>query len=190
MPVFRSTTQAQLLARVLGDPHRDFSVADLARHVGTDISTVSRETTRLVKAGILLEERAGRTRLLRANERSRVFDELRSLALKTFGPAQLAAETFLPLDGVAAVVVFGSWAARHAGIPGNDPHDLDVLIIGQPSRIAVNRSADELTSRLDLPVGITIISQPEWDGDALGIVREIKAGPHLFFPTIAEGATS
>lgn len=95
------------------------------------------------------------------------FDELRSLALKTFGPAQLAAQTFLPLGGVQGVVVFGSWAARHAGIPGHDPHDLDVLLIGEPSQIAANRAADELGRRLDLPVGLTVVSESEWEHDAV-----------------------
>ena len=181
MPVFRSSTQAKMLARVLGDPDRTFSLSDLAAQVDADMSTVSREASRLVDAGVLLEERVGRTRVLRANTASRVFDELRSLALKTFGPAHLAARAFLSLRGVEAVVVFGSWAARHAGEPGHNPRDLDVLLVGEPSRIAANRAAEQLGDQLDLPVGLTFVSGNEWREDTVGVVRDIKAGHHLLF---------
>ena len=83
--------------------------------------------------------------------------------------------------------MFGSWAARHAGIPGHDPHDLDVLLIGAPSQIAANRAADELGRRLDLPVGLTVVSESEWEHDAVGVVAEIKAGPHLMFTAHTAG---
>lgn len=181
MPVFRSPTQAQILARVLGDPGRTFAVAELAALVNADLSTVSRETTRLVDAGVLAEERVGRTRVLKANTDSRVFDELRSLALKTFGPAHLAAAAFLPVSGVEAVVVFGSWAARHAGEPGHDPRDLDVLLVGETSRIAANRAAERLGEQLDLPVGLTFVTPQEWRDRTVGVVREIQAGHYLLF---------
>lgn len=179
MPVFRSRLQALVLALVLADPERTFTVAALARVLDADLATVSRETTRLARAGVLLEERHGRTRMLSANTQSPVFHELAGLAIKSFGPAHLAQEAFGALPRVSLVVVFGSWAARFAGAEGPAPRDLDVLLVGAPSRIAVHRAADELAERIGLPVHVEMVSAEEWEGDGVHLVREIKAGPYL-----------
>lgn len=181
MPVFRSTLQALLLALVLSAPEKTFTVAGLAKALDADLATVSRETTRLVSAGILREERHGRTRILSAETASPVYAELTSLAIKSFGPAHLARDTFADIPGISTVVVFGSWAARFAGREGSAPRDLDVLLIGAPSRIASNRAADQLSERIGLPVQVEVVSVDEWEHDTLQLVREIKARPHLSF---------
>jgi len=186
MPVFRSTLQALLLALVLSAPEQRFTVAGLATALGADLATVSRETTRLVAAGVLREERQGRTRILSANTESPVYEELTSLAVKTFGPAQLARDTFANLPGVSAVVVFGSWAARFAGRKGPAPRDLDVLLVGAPSSIAANRAADQLSERIGLPVQVVVVLPVEWENASVHLVREIKAGPHLEFAVQAQ----
>lgn len=186
MPVFRSTLQALLLALVLSAPERTFTVAGLAKALDADLATVSRETTRLVNAGVLREERHGRTRILSADTESPVYEELTSLAIKSFGPAHLAHDTFAGISGVSGVVVFGSWAARFAGHPGPAPRDLDVLLVGAPSRIASNRAADQLSARIGLPVQVEVVSADEWGNDTVQLVREIKARPHLNFAVQAQ----
>ena len=70
LPIFRSRLQGDVLARTLGEPEGVFTVVELARAGGVDASTVTRELTRLVGAGLLNEERVGRTRVVRANPAS------------------------------------------------------------------------------------------------------------------------
>ncbi len=181
LPIFRSRLQGDLLARVLGEPGRRFTVTDLARVVDADVSTVTRELTRLVGAGLLVEEKVGRTRVVQANNASPFFSDLASLVVKAFGPARLAAGELLPLRGVARVVVYGSWAARAAGEAGPAPRDLDVLVVGSPSRIAVHRVADELSERLGIPVQVAFATPEEWDAAKVGVLAEIQARPHQEF---------
>ena len=146
-----------------------------------DVSTVTRELTRLVTAGLLAEERVGRTRVVQANTDSPFFSDLASLVVKAFGPARLAAGELLPLRGVTRVVVYGSWAARAAGEAGPAPRDLDVLVVGAPSRVAVHRVADELTERLGVPVQMAFATAEEWDDASVGVLAEIRARPHQEF---------
>lgn len=188
MPVFRSPLQALLLARVLPDPSRSYTLSELARVVQSDVATVSREATRLVEAGVLREQRVGRTRLVSGNESSPVYEELTGLAVKTFGPAHLASDAFAGLAGVVRVVVFGSWAARFAGVPGRAPADLDVLLVGDVSRVQAHRAADQLQERLGLAVGLSFVSEREWDEATVHLVREIQAGPHLSFEVDPAGS--
>ena len=181
LPIFRSRLQGDLLARVLGEPGRRFTVTDLARVVDADVSTVTRELTRLVGAGLLVEEKVGRTRVVQANTASPFFSDLAALVVKAFGPARLAAGELLPLRGVARVVVYGSWAARAAGEAGPAPRDLDVLVVGSPSRIAVHRVADALSERLGIPVQVAFATPEEWDAAKVGVLAEIQARPHQEF---------
>lgn len=181
MPVFRSRLQALLLARVLADPEHEFAVAELARVLEADLATVSRETTRLAQAGVLLERRAGRTRLLRANQDSPVYEELLSLALKTYGLGHLAFEQLRDLSGASLIVVFGSWAARYRGEPGRHPNDVDVLIVGSVSKIKATVRADELAERVGIPINLSYVTAQEWEQGSVNLVREIKRTPHLVF---------
>jgi predicted nucleotidyltransferase len=171
------------LAYLLGEPDRGFTVAELARMTSADASTVSREMSRLVDAGLVSDERVGRTRVLRADRTSMFFPELSVLVVKAFGPARAAWATFGELPGVARVVVFGSWAARASGEPGRAPRDLDVLIVGRPSRVAVHRAADDLSERLGLPVQVMFATGAEWDDNSVGVLQEIRRRPYQEFPT-------
>jgi predicted nucleotidyltransferase len=181
LPIFRSALQGEVLAHLLGRPERGFTVAELARLCAADASTVSRELSRLVGAGLLAESRVGRTRVVQANQASPYFPELSVLVTKAFGPARAAATALSRLPGVTRVVVFGSWAARAAGQPGPPPRDLDVLLVGRPSRVKAHRAADELSERLGLPVQLTFASTEEWHEGGVGVIREIRRTPHQEF---------
>jgi DNA-binding transcriptional ArsR family regulator len=185
MPVFRSPLQALLLARVLADLEQEFTVADLARVLEADLATVSRETTRLAQAGVLLERRVGRTRLLRANHESPVYEELLSLALKTYGLGHLVFERLRDLPGASLIVVFGSWAARYRGEPGRRPNDLDVLVVGSVSKVKATVRADELAERVGVPVNLSYVTAQEWEQGSVNLVREIKRTPHVVFEVSA-----
>lgn len=182
LPIFRSALQGELLAHVLGRPDRSFTVVELARLCNADASTVSREVSRLVTAGLIEQSRAGRTRVLRANQASPYFPELSVLVIKAFGPARSAAAALTSLPGVSRIVVFGSWAARAAGETGPPPRDLDVLVVGKPSRVRAHRVADELGERIGLPVQLTFASDQEWQEVGVGVIQEIRRRAYQEFP--------
>jgi predicted nucleotidyltransferase len=182
LPIFRSPLQGELLARLLGQPEQSFTVSDLAGLTGSDVSTVSRELSRLVAAGLLQESRVGRTRMVQADTRSLYFPELSVLVTKAFSPARLAAAAFSSLAGLDRIVVFGSWAARAAGEPGPPPRDLDILVVGRASRVGAHHVADDLGERLGFPVQVTFATEQEWQDGSVGVIREIRRRPYQDFP--------
>ena len=72
------------------------------------------------------------------------------------GPDAFVAEDFAGIEGAAAVLLFGSWAARYLGEPGRAPNDIDVLVIGEPDRDAVDDAAKRAERRIGLPVQATV----------------------------------
>ena len=50
------------------------------------------------------------------------------------------------------MLIFGSWAARHAGEAGAVPHDVDVFVVGEGVvRVDVYEAADRAQERLGFP---------------------------------------
>jgi DNA-binding transcriptional ArsR family regulator len=176
-PVLKSDNQARLLAAVLLHPDLEFTLSDLARDLEVPLSTLHGETKRLTNAGILCSREVGRNRLLRANPDNRLVAPLTALLLASFGPDVVIGEEFADLPGVDQVLIFGSWAARFHGEPGDSPHDVDVLVIGSPDRTAVYDAAERAERRLGFPVNPTPASRTRWADARDPLIQQVQASP-------------
>jgi predicted nucleotidyltransferase len=177
LPLFRSDGQGRLLARVYLGSDRPAPIAALARELGLDAGGLTREADRLERAGLVRSERIGRQRILRPNPESPYHDDLRGLLMTAFGPATAIAEALAGVPRIDEAHIFGSWAARYAGIPGPDPADIDVLIVGTPSRATVARALTPLVDQLGREVNDTIVSAARWRRADEGFIRHVKDGP-------------
>jgi predicted nucleotidyltransferase len=66
-------------------------------------------------------------------------------------------EALHDVSGVAAVYIYGSWAARHEGQTGQRPvGDIDVLVLGEPDREQLYAALSAAEERLARPVQATI----------------------------------
>ena len=188
LPVLRSQHQADLLTMLLLHPEQEYTIADLAERLRIPQSTVSGEVRRLTDAGILAVRPVGRSRLVRANTSSRLVGPLTELLTLTYGPHVVVADEFADLQGVAVVVIFGSWAARYQGQRGQVPNDVDVLVVGTPDRIAMYTAAERAESRLGRPVNPAVCSPGQWAHPTEPFILEIKARPYV--PVIDRAAAA
>jgi predicted nucleotidyltransferase len=179
LPIFRSRLQADILAALLLDPGREYSMTDLAVRLHAPLSTVHDEAQRLVTAGLLTQRQAGRSVMLAANTGSRLNGPLTELLMLSWGPQHVIAEEFANLPGADQVLIFGSWAARYHQQPGPPPHDLDVLVVGEPARDAVYDAADRAEQRLGLPVNPVIRTTAAWHDQADPLLQQIQSSPYL-----------
>ncbi len=147
------------------------------------LTTIHREVQRLVEAGLLDERSVGRSRLFRAATSHRAAAPLTQLLALSFGPLVAVGEAFAQVGGVHSVHIYGSWAARYSGEPGPPPADVDVLVIGEPSRGDVYAAADAAQERVGLPVNPTIRTVEQWSHANDALTQQIKASP---FVTVLE----
>jgi DNA-binding transcriptional ArsR family regulator len=179
LPVFRSPLQADILAALLLNPEREYSITDLARRLDAPLSTVHGEVKRLTDAGLLRRRDLGRSAMVRANTSNRLVEPLTELLFLSWGPLQVIAEEFAGLDGAERVLIFGSWAARYLQQHGPPPHDLDVLVVGHPARGDVYDAADRAQQRLGMPVDPVIRPAEIWREAADPLVQQIQSGPFV-----------
>jgi predicted nucleotidyltransferase len=118
--------QQRVLAVLFGNPTRSFFASEVIRSAASGSGAVQRELARLESAGLVTVERLGRQKHYRANAAAAVFDELRSLVLKTSGLAdQLRAALAPRAADIRAAFVFGSVAKQQ----DTASSDIDLLVI-------------------------------------------------------------
>jgi hypothetical protein len=141
-PIFRTANQGQALTRIYLRPQLQWTLAALARDIGVSHSTLHHEITRLGTTGLITIKTVGRSRVLLPNLEHPLARPLTEILEYIYGPRAVIAEEFSSVQGVKRLLIFGSWAARHSGVPGSGPHDIDVLVVGDPDRGAVYAAGD------------------------------------------------
>ena len=119
-------TQQRVLGLLYGNPSRSFYSNEIVRLSGVGIGTVHRELARLLASGLVTAGRIGNQKHYQANRAAPVFEELRSLAVKTFGVADVLRTALAPIASrIRVAFVHGPVAA------GQDKagSDVDVMVL-------------------------------------------------------------
>lgn len=189
LPIFRSQGQAEILTWLTQNPNAEATITDLARIADVPIATAHREISRFEQAGLVTIRTHGRNRLVRVNTANPALGPLTQLLALSFGPPAVIGEEFA-LDGAEEVVIFGSWAARYAGVPGPPPNDIDVLVVGDVTMRAVFAAATRAEERIGLPVNPQRCTPQRWaqPGDD-ALLGRIHSTHHLSVARPTESET-
>jgi DNA-binding transcriptional ArsR family regulator len=165
LPLLRSAFQGELLAWLYLHPDGEFAAIDLAKRFGVSHATASREADRLAAAGLIAERRHGNLRLLRANVDTPVAGPLAELLALTYGPVAILGELLGEVEGVDEAYVYGSWASRYRGEPGQVPRDVDVLVVGEADEDDLFEAARAAERVLGREVNVRRVSHSAWRAD-------------------------
>ncbi|WP_166785656.1 MULTISPECIES: ArsR family transcriptional regulator [Cryobacterium] len=161
-PLFRSDAQGEILARLFLNPDRSFTISDLARAAHTPYSSAHREVSRIAKMGLASTSKRGQAVEVRARRDTPAFRPLAELLGLTYGPAVVIPHHLAGIVGIDAAFLYGSWAARRAGEPGDAPGDIDLLIVGNPPRGQVYEASRTAGITLARAVNPRIVSAAAW----------------------------
>lgn len=124
--LFNSTRQGLLAATVVC-PERKWYFRELARRLQVRPSTIQRELSQLVEAGILQRSEDGNRVYYQANTASPIFPELQGLFLKTVGLVDILRRALEPVAKKMTIAfVHGSTAAGDS----RQNSDIDMIIVG------------------------------------------------------------
>lgn len=169
--------QQRILAPLLLNPERSYSVNELIR-IGGASSSGSQAVLRAIReVGLVLEERLGNQRRLRINTDFPIYPELRAICIKTFGiqePIRAMLEPFV--DQIDLAFIFGSIAK------GTDRahSDVDLIVVGSLDLFTVVNAADVFEQTYGRHLHLTCYTREDWEElrDDRSL-RAIIAGPTM-----------
>lgn len=161
LPLFRSETQIELLALLLLQPDRSWTLEELAGRLAAPQSSVHRELGRAVSAGLVARDDRRRPHHYAAATDAPTYAPMRELLDVTVGvPVRLGA-ALEEVPGVLAAAIHGSWAGGHL----RPDSDLDVLIVTEHDgeRRAARRAAAQVGGHIGREVDATVVSRQNFD---------------------------
>jgi predicted nucleotidyltransferase len=169
-------TRSALLSILYGHVGESFYLRQLARLVGSGHGAVQRELAQLTKMGLIVRGTQGNQVLYRANARSPIFSELKSLIAKTVGVHDTLRSALATLGTkIDVAFVYGS-VARHEEQPNSD---VDVMVVGNASFSDVVESLSPAQKTLGREVNPSVFSATEFG-------TKVAAGNHFLKKLLRE----
>jgi uncharacterized protein len=166
-----------VLAATLTQPEKWWYVSELAEFLHTRPSSLQRELAGLKQSGLLQQRKDGRRVYFKAETRSPIFRELRSIFEKTVGLVPTLKAALAPFASeIVCSFVYGSIARReeHAA------SDVDLMVIGAAGLSDLAPSLRKVENRLGREVNVTIYSVHEFR-------KKLAEGDH-FLTTVLKGS--
>lgn len=174
--LFGSKVRAKAISWLVMHPDERYFVRQLTEIIHEDSTNLSRELAKLADLGLLHCEQEGRQKYYSVNRQSPVYEELRGLAVKTSGLADILREALAPLaDQIHIAFLFGSFAEGRE----NARSDVDLAVVGSVSLADVSRALGPAQQRLGREVNAVVYPEAEF--------RDRISAKHHFVTSIVKG---
>ncbi|MDT0275106.1 hypothetical protein [Blastococcus goldschmidtiae] len=174
-----SSAQTDLLAWLFLHSGQEFALVELAVDVGMPTSAAGAELQPMVAADLVSLRPTDAGDVYRANMAHIAAGELARSFMATHGPVRVVREEFAAVAETDVVVLFGEWAGGPSGRYPSSPSDVDLLIVGAPSPVAVAAAAERAERRLDLPVNTVVRTSQQWALGADPLVAEVRRSGYV-----------
>jgi predicted nucleotidyltransferase len=154
-------TRQGVLAATLTQPEKWWFLSELAKFLGTTPSSLQRELSALVDAGILEQRREGTRVYFRAQKRLPIYRELRGIIEKTAGIIPTVQTILAPFGRkILCAFVYGSIARarEHA------TSDIDLMVIGHVGLSELTPALRKAEHALGRDLNATTYSADEFRG--------------------------
>ncbi|MFH0799018.1 MAG: nucleotidyltransferase domain-containing protein [Pseudomonadota bacterium] len=179
LTVLFNKTCVLLLSLLYNNTEKTFYLREIARKIGMGAGTVQRELAKLVAADLVVRQVNGKQVYYGANTRSRVFNEVRGLVIKTFGLADIIEEALDPLSTrIDYAFIYGSQAEGAATADS----DIDLMIVGRIGEMELHKAIGKAEKELDKAVNYSLFTLGEFrkrKKDKNGFIDRITAGKKI-----------
>lgn len=101
---------------------------------------------------------------------------MREILRVATGPVVMLAEELGGTDGIESAFLYGSFAARLLGEAGPAPHDIDLMVLGEPDVDSVYEACSRVGAAVHRPVNPTILTPEEFAAPS-GFLDDVRSGP-------------
>lgn len=155
-----SKTQQRVLALLFGQAQRSFYANEIIALAAIGSGAVQRELSKLVKSALVTVKKVGNQKHYQANHDAPIFDELRSIVLKTFGVADVLRVALQPhWQEIDVAFVYGSMAKGTEQAHS----DIDLMVIGSmASNTQLLAALQPAQQQLGRSINPTLYTPEEW----------------------------
>ncbi|HSG28206.1 MAG TPA: winged helix-turn-helix domain-containing protein [Candidatus Krumholzibacterium sp.] len=157
--LFGSKLRVSALSWLVLHPDQRYFVRQLERILGADSANLSRELSRLEKAGLLASVVEGRQKYYSADRSCPIFPELRDLIRKDLDlPSLIRGSLAESADRINIAFLSGNKAGKHTqGEP-----DREIVVIGTCGRKEIEEALAGVEDRYGLRFRVTVMSPSGW----------------------------
>lgn len=170
-----SPRQQKILALLLLNPEQSFGTLELIEKSGGGRGAGQAVLKALIADEVVTVTSVGNQKRIQINTKFPIYQELRSICMKTFGLAWTIKDILKPL-GIERAFVFGSVASGTE----KSSSDIDLMVIGDTDLIKVYAAADAIEKAVGRSVHINKHTCNEWaslQGDPL--IQHIMNEPRI-----------
>ena len=113
------------------NPQKEMFIREISRTMNENINAVRRELSNLEQIGLLKSKKEGNMKYYSVNRDFFIYDELKSIILKTEGVAKVINDDLSKIGNIKLAFIYGSFASGKADAES----DIDVFLAGEWMRI-------------------------------------------------------
>ena len=157
--LFSSQARVDILKLLLLNPANNFYQREIAINCKLPIRAVQREVERFEKIGLVCKSKRGNRNYYKIDESASIFEELKSIFLKTAGLGDVLKDSLKEQqEEIAIAFIYGSYA-RHKETATSD---LDLFIIGPIEPKKVSTILAKAKSFLKREINFSVYSVEEY----------------------------
>jgi predicted nucleotidyltransferase len=173
-------TKKSVLALLFMHAEESFYLRQIVRILGLGQGAVQRELANLSESGLIVREVKGNQVYYQANRKSPIFEELKSLMIKTAGVAEVLKGALSGLrEKISLAFVYGSMATG----THKNTSDVDLMIIGQISFKEAVAALQPAQEKLGREVNPSVYSPQEFGkkfAEGHHFLRSVSTSPKIF----------
>ncbi len=170
--------QLRLLALLLLQPERRWTLQELAGALVAPASSVHRELARAEDSGIVLRDASGRPHRFTAATEDSFYEPLALLLRQSVGVEVALRAVLSGRRDVLAAVIYGSWASGSR----RPDSDVDVLVVGDADLRELRRQLRPVGKSVGRTLDLTVLAADEF--------RRLVQNRSSFAQRILEGPTT
>lgn len=136
-------SKAELLKLFLTNPDREFYMQEIGRILGKKPGSFQRALNNMVSEGILTSEYKANARFFKANKKSPIYKELKSIVFKTIGVHGNIKAILEKVGNIKFAFIYGSYAKAKEDYLS----DIDLAVIGNPDEDKLIKELDKLEEK-------------------------------------------
>lgn len=158
LEVTKSRLRQKILTYFFTNPQANLYLREISSLLKEDAGNLSKELTKLEKAGIFVSFLRGNQKYFSLNRNYPLYREFKTVIFKTTGVEGSLGEILRQIEGIDTAFIYGSFAKNKE----NPASDIDLFIIGKPDEDKLMEKIEGLEKRLQREVNYNIYPKEEF----------------------------